>query len=153
VGDLRSIDYGSFEGRPSVVYWNDVLEHVPPDEADEYVAQIHRLLAPGGRLVTITPNWLLRPSDVTGDFCRWRTEACGLHLKEYRLAEVASLMRRTGFRRVTMPLLATHRRLVVFGGGGLNAKEWIEPWLDRLPVRMARRICRALAMSVTISWK
>ena len=75
-------------GQPTLIYWNDVLEHIPPDEVGEYVAHLHRLLAPGGMLVTITPNWLLRPSDVTGDFCPWRTEARGLHLKEYRLAEV-----------------------------------------------------------------
>jgi predicted TPR repeat methyltransferase len=153
LGDLRNVQPNMFDGRPTLVYWNDVLEHIPPDEVVEYLAHIHQLLAQSGMLVTITPNWLLRPSDVTGDFCPWRTEARGLHLKEYRLSEVSQLMRQAGFRRVTMPLFATRKRLVVSGGGGRFAKQWVEPWLDRLPVRAARLLCRGLAMSVTIAWK
>jgi SAM-dependent methyltransferase len=153
IGDLRKVDAQSFPSKPTLIYWNDVLEHIAPDEVAEYVAHIHRLLPPGGMLVTITPNWLLRPSDVTGDFCPWRTEARGLHLKEYRLAEVTRLLREAGFRRVATPLFATHGRLVTCGGGGRIAKQWIETWLDRLPVRAARLLCRGLAMSATIAWK
>jgi 2-polyprenyl-3-methyl-5-hydroxy-6-metoxy-1,4-benzoquinol methylase len=153
LGDLRDVRPEIFDGPPTLVYWNDVLEHIPPDEVCEYIAHIRQLLAPGGALVTITPNWLLRPSDVTGDFCPWRTEARGLHLKEYRLSEVTRLLRQAGFHRVTMPLFATHKRLVACGGGGRVVKQCVEPWLDRLPVRAARMICRGLAMSVTIAWK
>ena len=82
------VDVDSLAGRPTLIYWNDVFEHIPPDEIGDYLSHIHRLLAPGGTLVTITPHWLLRPMDVTGDFCPPRTVARGLHLKEYRLAEV-----------------------------------------------------------------
>jgi SAM-dependent methyltransferase len=153
LGDLRNVRFESLDGRPTLAYWNDVLEHIPPDEVAEYVAHIHRLIAPGGILVTITPNWLLRPSDVTGDFCSWRTEARGLHLKEYRLSEVTQLLRAAGFRRVTMPLFATRKRLVACAGGGRVVKQLAEPWLDRLPVRAARLLCRGFAMSVTIAWK
>ena len=121
--------------RPTLIYWNDVLEHIPPDEVAEYVSHIYRILAPGGLLVTITPNWLLRPSDVTGDFCPWRTEARGLHLKEYRLAEVTQLLRQAGFRSVATPLFATHQRLYTYANGGRAIKERIELWLERLPVK------------------
>ena len=153
LGDLRSVDVDSLVGRPTLIYWNDVLEHIPPDEIGDYVSHIYRLLAPGGTLVTITPNWILRPSDVTGDFCPPRTQARGLHLKEYRLTEVTRLLRQAGFRRVATPILATHRRLVVCGGGGRALKQCIEPWLDHLPVRAARLLCRGLAMSATIARK
>jgi hypothetical protein len=153
LGDLRRVDAEALPSRPTLIYWNDVLEHIPPDELSEYLATIYGLMATGGTLVTITPHWLLRPSDVTGDFCPPRTEARGLHLKEYRLAELAHLLRQAGFRRVTTPLLATHRRLVVWGGGARRAKQWIEPVLDRLPVRAAHLACRGLAMNATIAWK
>lgn len=153
LGDLRTVGLESLAGRPSLVYWNDVLEHIPPDEVREYVDHIYGLLAPGGLLVTISPNWLLRPSDVTGDFCPWRTEARGLHLKEYRLAEVTRLLKDVGFRRVSTPILATPRQLVVCGSGGRAVKQLIETWLDRLPVRTARLLCRGFAMSTTIAWK
>lgn len=153
LGDLRSVKAESLGSRPTLVYWNDVLEHIPPDEIGEYLASIYELLAPGGLLVTITPNWLLRPSDVSGDFCPRRTEARGLHLKEYRLAEVSRLLRATGFRRIATPLFATHGRLVACGGGGRLVKQWVEPWLDRLPVRAAHLLCRGLAMSCTMARK
>jgi SAM-dependent methyltransferase len=153
LGDLRNVELESPSDRPTVIYWNDVLEHIPPDEIAEYLSHIHRILAPGGLLVTITPNWLLRPSDVTGDFCPWRTEARGLHLKEYRLAEVTRLLRQAGFRSVATPLFATHQRLYTYANGGRAIKERIELWLERLPVKAARLLCRGLALSATIARK
>jgi SAM-dependent methyltransferase len=153
LGDLRTVDLDTLAGPPTLVYWNDVLEHIAPDEVGEYLDRIYQLLAPGGLLVTITPNWLLRPSDVTGDFRPPRSEACGLHLKEYRLTEVAHLLRQAGFRRVATPLFATHQRLVSCGPGGRRLKQLIEPWLDRLPVRAAHLLCRGLALSCTIATK
>lgn len=153
VGDLREVTPDSIGGRPTLVYWNDVLEHIPPDEIEEYLQTIHGLLAPGGQLLTITPNWLMRPSDATAAFCPPRTVARGLHLKEYRLGEIAGLLRRTGFRRVTMPLGALPSGLVMFGGGGRRTKQLIEPLLDRLPIRWARFLCRGFAMSCTIATK
>jgi SAM-dependent methyltransferase len=153
LGDLRGVDAASLTGRPTLIYWNDVFEHIPPDEIGDYVRHIHGLLAPGGVLVTITPHWLLRPMDVTGDFCPPRTVARGLHLKEYRLAEVTRQLRQAGFRRVSTPLVATRGRLVTCGGGGRTIKQWLEPWIDRLPVRAARLLCRGLAMSTTIATK
>jgi hypothetical protein len=76
-----------------------------------------------------------------------------LHLKEYRLAEVTRLLRQVGFQHVSTPLLATPSRLITGGGGGRVLKQFIEPWLDRLPVRAARLLCRGFAMSTTIAWK
>lgn len=153
VGDFRALAAEDLPGAPTLVYWNDVLEHVAVDEAADYLAGIHKLLAPRGQLVTITPNWLMRPSDVTGDFCPPRTEARGLHLKEYRLAEVTRLLKRAGFRRVATPLVTTRRRVWLCGGGGRAVKQWLEPALDRAPVKLARLLCRGLAMSCTIATK
>jgi len=153
LGDLRSVTKDSLAGRPSLFYWNDVFEHICPDEISEYLEQIHKLLMPGGQLVTITPNWLLRPSDVTGDFCPPRTEANGLHLKEYCLAEVTPLLKQAGFRRVATPLVVSRNRIYRFGGGFRLGKQWIEPLLDKLPVRPAHLLCRGLGLSCTIATK
>jgi O-methyltransferase involved in polyketide biosynthesis len=143
----------SLAGQPTLIYWNDVFEHIPPDEIEEYVSHLYGLLAPGGSLVTITPHWLLRPSDVTRDFCPRRTEARGFHFKEYQLKEVTRLLKRAGFRRVATPLFATHHRLVLCGGGGRFAKQLVESLLDRLPVRAADLLCRGMAMSCTVAKK
>lgn len=153
LGDLRSVTKDSLPGRPSLIYWNDVFEHVCPDEIADYLDKIYELLMPGGQLLTITPNWLLRPSDVTGDFCPPRTEANGLHLKEYRLAEVTKLLKQAGFRRVATPLVVSRKRIYQLGGGFRLGKQWIEPLLDRLPVRPAHLLCRGLSLSCTIATK
>ena len=34
----------------SLVYWNDVFEHIPPDEIGEWLAQIYAMLVPGGQV-------------------------------------------------------------------------------------------------------
>lgn len=153
LGDLRSVENDSLPERPSLVYWNDVFEHICPDEIEDYLTQIHKRLVPGGALVTITPNWLLRPSDVTGDFCPLRTEARGLHLKEYRLAEVSRLLKKSGFRHIATPLFVTRGRIVLMGGGLRLGKQLVEPLLERLPVRVAHLLCRGLGLSYTIATK
>jgi len=153
LGSLRDADPQPPTGRPTLVYWNDVFEHIPTDEIDDYLRDIHRVLDPRGWLITITPNWLLRPSDVTVDFCPPRTAARGLHLKEYRLGEVTRLLRRNGFRRVVTPLCSTRARIHLAGDGGRAVKESVEAWIDRLPLKWARLLCRGLAMSCTIAMK
>jgi len=153
LGNLRDIDKASLPSRPSLVYWNDVFEHICPDEIEETLAQIYKLLVPGGCLVTITPNWLLRPSDVTGDFCPPRTEARGLHLKEYRLSEVSRLLKQTGFRRVATPLAVSRSRIFLLGDGGRWWKQFCEPLVDRLPCSTAHLLCRGLGLSYTIAVK
>ncbi|NOZ40932.1 MAG: class I SAM-dependent methyltransferase [Planctomycetes bacterium] len=153
LGDLRDVTKESLPNRPSLLYWNDVFEHICPDEISDYLDKIYELLMPGGQLVTITPNWLLRPSDVTSVFCPPRTEANGLHLKEYRLAEVTALLKQAGFRRVAAPLVVSRKRIYQLGGGFRLGKQWIEPLLDKLPVRPAHLLCRGLGLSCTIATK
>jgi SAM-dependent methyltransferase len=141
------------EPRPTIVYWNDVFEHVPPDEIADYLAKIHSLLAPKGLLVTITPNWHIRPMDITGDFFPPRTEAQGVHLKEYTLRQVTALLRQTGFSRVATPLFVTPRRVAMAGGGLAGLKRFAEPALEWLPFRLAKLLVRGFGLSCTIAQK
>jgi len=153
LGDMLQVEKELLPGRPSLVYWNDVFEHICPDEIADYLNKIYKLLIPGGSLVTITPNWLMRPSDVTGDFFPVRTEARGLHLKEYRLAEVTALLKRSGFGQVATPLIVSKTRIYLAGGGGRLVKQLVESQLDRLPFRYAELLCRGWGMSCTIATK
>jgi hypothetical protein len=152
-GDLRQVKAAELDERPSLIYWNDVFEHICPDEIGDYLAHIHQLLQPGGTLVTITPNWLLRPSDVTRSFCPLRTEARGLHFKEYRLAEVAKLLKQAGFKRVATPLVVSKQRIYLCGRGGRLVKQLCEPLIDKLPIKCAHLLCRGLGLSYTIARK
>lgn len=152
-GDIRDFRAADLPYRPTLIFWNDVFEHIPIDEIDDYAAHLYSLLPRRGSLVTITPNWLLRPSDVTADFCPPRTEPQGLHFKEYRLREVSQILRNAGFRSIATPLFATKARLVTCGGGGRWFKQLFEAHMDRLPLRIAHLLCRGFAMSCTIATK
>jgi SAM-dependent methyltransferase len=152
-GDLRSVGIDGLDERPTLIYWNDVFEHICPDEIGDYLAHIHHLLQPGGMLVTITPNWLLRPSDVTRSFCPLRTEARGLHFKEYRLAEVTKLLKQAGFHRVATPLVVSRKQIYLCGSGLRFVKQCCEPLIDKLPIRQAHLLCRGLGLSYTIATK
>lgn len=151
LGDFLSADLSAEAGQFSVCYWNDVFEHIPPDEIEDYLARIKSLLAPGGVLITITPNWHRRPMDVTGEFCPPRTEARGVHLKEYTLREVTALLRRAGFTQIATPLFVTSRRIALCGGGMAAIKRFFEPTLEWLPFRAADLLVRGLGLSCTIA--
>jgi 2-polyprenyl-3-methyl-5-hydroxy-6-metoxy-1,4-benzoquinol methylase len=150
VGDVRTIAAGQ-RGRHSLIFWNDVFEHIPTDEILEYLEAIRSMLIPGGMLVTITPNWHFRPSDITRDFRPRRTEAVGLHLKEYTLREVTDLLTRAGFQTVHTPLFQTKKQMFVFGSGLNTAKQLCEPLLEWLPFRLAEILCRGFCLNCTLA--
>ena len=137
----------------TLVYWNDVFEHIAPDEIRDYIKKIHELLAPGGSLITITPNWHLRPSDATIIHHPPRTEARGLHLKEYTLGEVTAMLRQAGFNRVEVPLFLTGKNIFLAGTGFAQCKRFLEPTLEWMPFRLAQIICRGFGMCYTVATK
>ena len=153
LGSFLDLEAPSDDSRPTIVYWNDVFEHVPPDEIADYLAKIHALLAPDGLLVTITPNWHMRPMDITGDFFPPRTTAQGVHLKEYTLREVTTLLRQAGFARVSTPLFVTRGRVALAGRGLAGMKRFIEPALEWLPFRLAKLLVRGFGLSCTLAQK
>lgn len=140
-------------GHWSLVYWNDVFEHIPPDEIGDWLARIYAMLMPGGQLVTITPNWHVRPSDVTVAFCPPRTASAGLHLKEYKLREVRDLLQRAGFQSIVTPLGVSRGRMILCGSGGLSCKCLIEPALEWLPFNLTRLLSRGMGLNCTIATK
>lgn len=152
LGDFLSLDLAGQEPF-QVVYWNDVFEHLPPDESVDFLRKIYALLSPGGVLVTITPNWHLRPSDITGEYRPPRSTAEGFHLKEYTLREMRDVLHTAGFSRVTMPWFVTKKNSYMCGSGGLGCKCWFEPMLEKLPFKLSRLLCRGLALNCTLAWK
>lgn len=154
VGDFCKLDLSEHVGRYSVVYWNDVFEHIPTDEIVDYVKVIHSLLSPGGKLVTITPNWHMRPSDVTDAFKPPRSEAVGFHLKEYTAREVCGIVRQAGFSSVETPTYISRKRIYLGGTPGLTAmKNALEPVLEWLPYRVAVQCCRRFGLNCTVATK
>lgn len=80
-----------------VVFSNQLLEHLHPDDALEQLRSVHAALAPGGLYVCVTPNRLYGPRDVSGYF---DDRATGLHLHEYSAREVRALFAAQGFTRM-----------------------------------------------------
>lgn len=154
LGDFRKIDLTRVQGSFSVAYWNDVFEHIPTDEILDYLRGLWAMLKPGGMLVTITPNWHMRPSDITAQFRPARSEAEGFHLKEYSLAEVRDLLLQAGFEKVTTPTYISRGKIHWIPGTDFTGVKCLfEPFLERLPFKLAVQFCRRFGLNCTIAQK
>jgi SAM-dependent methyltransferase len=83
------------EGRITLAYSNQLMEHLHPDDALDQLADIYRSLALGGTYVCVTPNRLTGPHDISRYFDETAT---GFHLKEYTSRELIAMFERVGFR-------------------------------------------------------
>jgi SAM-dependent methyltransferase len=84
-------------GSADLVYSNQLMEHLHPDDAREQLRNIAEALKPGGRYICITPNRLTGPHDVSSGY---DDVARGFHLHEYTHSEIRQAFRDAGFRRV-----------------------------------------------------
>lgn len=80
-----------------LVFSDQLMEHLHPEDAVDQVRDIHRVLAHAGRYLCITPNRLYGPSDISAHF---DDVATGLHLKEYSAGELRRLFLDNGFSTV-----------------------------------------------------
>ena len=98
------------EGSIDVAYSNQLMEHLHPDDALEQLYNIHRALRPGGLYICSTPNRLRGPHDISKYFDEVAT---GLHLKEYTIAELYCLFKKTGFVRQRFYISVRKNRLLL----------------------------------------
>jgi SAM-dependent methyltransferase len=85
------------EGTADLVYSNQLMEHLHPDDASEQLRNIAKALRRGGRYICVTPNRLTGPHDISGGFDH---VARGFHLHEYTYSELGRAFRDAGFQRV-----------------------------------------------------
>jgi SAM-dependent methyltransferase len=93
-----------------VIYSNQLMEHLHPEDAAEQLDNIFRALKPGGTYVCITPNRVNGPHDVSKHFDRTAT---GFHLHEYTYRELSRLFRTAGFAHLQAVLDWRGRRVRV----------------------------------------
>lgn len=123
-------------GSVDLVYSNQLMEHLHPDDAVAQLQNIYAALRSGGRYVCLTPNRLLGPSDISQYF--EDEVASGFHLREYSARELRDTCRAAGFADVRM--LATL--------AGRPATLPLAPFVlgerlfESLPVRIRRRLKR-----------
>lgn len=109
-GTADHVDYP--EGSFDVIFSQEVLEHLHPEDAPKHFLEAFRLLRPNGVLAVETPNCRTGPQDVSRGFTR---VAEGLHLKEWCVRELIQLFKDAGFVKIR-GLLAPQflvRRLMV----------------------------------------
>jgi SAM-dependent methyltransferase len=80
-----------------VVFSQQVLEHVHPDDVPRHFSEGFRVLRQGGMFAVETPNRRTGPQDVSRGFV---PVAEGLHLKEWTVRELIGLFRRAGFTKL-----------------------------------------------------
>lgn len=109
---------GSFEK----VLFLEVLEHLPPGTEPDALAELHRVMIPGGALVLSTPNHNLFTT--TFDPAYWL-----IGHRHYRRSRVEELLRDAGFEIEEC-----------FVGGGIVEMLWLPVFYLLLRLRLARFI-------------
>jgi ubiquinone/menaquinone biosynthesis C-methylase UbiE len=116
--DLHELADESFD----VVFASNLLEHLSRDDIRLALAEFHRVLRPGGRLLLVQPNFRLRPGEYFDDYT---------HLTPLSDRSLADLLTVAGLEPVHvqprfMPLTVKSR------AGGLS---FLVPLYLRSPVR------------------
>jgi SAM-dependent methyltransferase len=79
-----------------VVYSNQLMEHLHPDDALDQLKSIARVLSSDGAYICLTPNIISGPHDISQYFS---DVAEGFHLKEYSWKELRALFIAVGFKK------------------------------------------------------
>jgi SAM-dependent methyltransferase len=96
--------------RIDVAYSNQLMEHLHPDDAQEQLRSIHRVLRKGGAYICITPNRISGPHDISRFFT---DKPVGFHLKEYSATELRALFLSVGFSSVIGYTIIKGRKVVI----------------------------------------
>jgi SAM-dependent methyltransferase len=126
-----------------LVYSDQLMEHLHPDDAFEQLQNILRALKPGGRYICNTPHRFNGPHDISQYFDQ---EATGFHLKEYTNRELHALFLRAGFRSV-YSLTGVRGFVVPLPVWPLICLEFC---LSALPKPMRRLVSRFLPIKVLL---
>ncbi len=81
-------------GTADLVFSDQFLEHLHPEDVGEHLRLAHALLHPGGLYALRTPHRFFGPHDISRYFA---DEPHGFHLKEWTHAEMAEALRVAGF--------------------------------------------------------
>jgi hypothetical protein len=123
------------EGTVDLIYSNQLMEHLHPEDVKVQILNIYGALTLNGKYICITPNRLSGPHDISRFF---DTEATCLHLREYSNADLRKVFSECGFRDFRV-ILSWHS-LVIPWLLPLAPFLVIERWLERIPLSLRRRL-------------
>jgi len=136
--ELRLFDGSAiprFPENAKVIYSNQVMEHIHPDDALEQLAAIYHALDNGGCYICVTPNRLTGPHDISR---RFDPVATGFHLKEYTNTDLSALFKEVGFTQVKAYVGAEG----FYWRFPLSLLKFLESILDTFPYKQRRALAR-----------
>jgi len=134
-----------------VFYWNDVMEHIPEDEAEEHIKLLSKKMSSEGFIITITPNRLKGPCDITEHFEPHGTIAKGFHFHEYTFQEILTIFEKYNIISVYGVLDYTTKGLYILGPVQLDrVKLFIEKNITKLPYTIKKNILVMAGCDVSI---
>lgn len=93
-----------------LVYSNQLMEHLHPEDAYKQLAEIRRILKPGGAYVCVTPSRLTGPHDISEYF---DSVATGFHIQEYDYGMLREAFSQVGFTKFFALVFVQGRNLRV----------------------------------------
>lgn len=126
-----------------IVYSDNLMEHLHPDDSAYQLRNIYRALKHGGKYICITPNRLSGPHDISRFFDEVAT---GFHLKEYTVEELRRLFAETGFTELEI-YIGGKGRFVKFSVSVIIALERI---LSCLPSSLKKRVARSMPIRAVL---
>lgn len=147
--NLQLIVYDGYDTREiadaslDLVFSDQLIEHLHPQDTAEHFRFVKRLLKPGGSYLFRTPHALTGPHDISAYFS---DEPLGFHLKEWTYGELDQLLAQTGFRQWKRYWALRNCRMPL-PGAYFNVSEGT---LSRLPKKFARPVARLLLPTVEV---
>ncbi|MDB9315915.1 class I SAM-dependent methyltransferase [Spirulina sp. CS-785/01] len=128
------------ENSLDIVYSNQVIEHLHPEDALDQITSIFQVLALGGFLICITPHRLSGPHDISQFFDQVAT--C-FHLKEYSIKELYQVLYKAGFGKIWLykSYKKTHFKLPL-NPLTLTLVGAVEGIVGSLPFKLKRKVAR-----------
>lgn len=126
-----------------IVFSNQMIEHLHPDDTVDHFRLVYRLLKPKGVYVFCTPHKFYGPCDISWYFSDVPE---GFHLREWSFTELAGLVDDIGFSRwkgvwYARGLCLRLPRCLIIA---------LEHLISRWPVKLRRRFGRCLLPSVAM---
>lgn len=126
-----------------LVFSNQFVEHLHPDDALHHFETVYRMLRPGGRYVLTTPERWTGPHDVSRAFSETPR---GFHLKEWSYGDLERATRRLGLRAAAARWTA-RGRFVPVPVGVVRA---VEALVSRWPLTLRRSLGHRLLPLVVL---
>lgn len=127
-----------------VVYSNQLMEHLHPDDAIDQLKNIYRALKATGVYICLTPSRLCGPHDISKHFS---PVARGFHLREWSYSELIPLFKQAGFRRLRAFMSLRGRYIGFPAAWALR----LERLIGRLPHAWRKRSVLRNLLGVTLA--